>query len=133
MAEEVKKDDPKKKGPLGKLKEGLEDKEEQLLILSTFVRLGVMIWAGAILTLNYVEIPGYKQEQKIDPTFIASVFTGVLATFGVQAGNKKNGGGGSANISKKDMEFLIEKASQTAPAQTIRIEQGPVKIVPDTK
>ena len=74
-----------------------------------------MIWAGAILTLNYVEIPGYKQEQKIDPTFIASVFTGVLATFGVQAGNKKTVGGGSANISKKDMEFLIQKASETAP------------------
>ena len=36
MSEEVKKDDSKKKGPLGKLKEGLEDKEEQLLILSTF-------------------------------------------------------------------------------------------------
>jgi len=136
MAEEVKKDDPKKKGPLGKLKEGLEDKEEQLLILSTFVRLGVMIWAGAILTLNYVEIPGYKQEQKIDPTFIASVFTGTLATFGVAAGGKKkNGDNGNAgaNISKKDMEFLIAKASETAPAQTIRIEQGPVKIVPDTK
>ena len=133
MAETIKKEEPKKKGPLGKLKEGLEDKEEQLAILSTFVRLGVMIWAGAILTLNYVEIPGYKQEQKIDPTFIASVFTGVLATFGVQAGNKKNGGGGSANISKKDMEFLIQKASETAPAQTIRIESGPVKIVPDIK
>ena len=135
MAEEVKKDDPKKKGPLGKLKEGLEDKEEQLVILSTFVRLGVMIWAGAILTLNYVEIPGYKQEQKIDPTFIASVFTGVLATFGVQAGNgkKKNGDGGSANISKKDMEFLIAKAAETAPAQTIRIESAPIKITPDSK
>ena len=133
MAEPIKKEEPKKKGPLGKLKEGLEDKEEQLAILSTFVRLGVMIWAGAILTLNYVEIPGYKQEQKIDPTFIASVFTGVLVTFGVQAGNKKNGAGGSANISKKDMEFLIQKASETAPAQTIRIESGPVKIVPDVK
>ena len=74
-------------------------------------------------------------EQKLDPTFIASVFTGVLATFGVQAGGKKkeNGGGGAQNISKKDMEFLIAKASETAPAQTIRIEQGPVKIVPDTK
>ena len=132
MAEEVKKDEPKKKGPLGRLKEAVDDKEEQLAILSTFVRLGVMIWAGAILTLNYVEIPGYKQEQKIDPTFIASVFTGVLATFGVQAGNKKNGGG-SANISKKDMEFLIAKAAETAPAQTIRIESGPVKIVPDAK
>ena len=133
MAEEVKKDDPKKKGPLGKLKEGLEDKEEQLVILSTFVRLGVMIWAGAILTLNYVEIPGYKQEQKIDPTFIASVFTGVLATFGVQAGGNKKKGGGDANISKKDMEFLIAKASETAPAQTIRIESAPIKITPDAK
>ena len=133
MAEEVKKDDSKKKGPLGKLKEGLEDKAEQLLILSTFVRLGVMIWAGAILTLNYVEIPGYKQEQKIDPTFIASVFTGVLATLGVQAGGKKKGGGGDANISKKDMEFLIAKAAETAPAQTIRIESAPIKITPDSK
>ena len=132
MAEEVKKDEPKKKGPLGKLKEAVDDKEEQLLILSTFVRLGVMIWAGAILTLNYVEIPGYKQEQKIDPTFIASVFTGVLATFGVQAGNKKSGGS-SANISKKDMEFLIAKAAETAPAQTIRIESAPIKITPDSK
>ena len=133
MAEQVKKEEPKKKGPLRKLKEAVDDKEEQLAILSTFVRLGVMIWAGAILTLNYVEIPGYKQEQKIDPTFIASVFTGVLATFGVQAGNKKNSGGSSANISKKDMEFLIAKAAETAPAQVIRIEQGPVKIIPDVK
>ena len=123
-----------KKGIITKIKEAADDKEEQLAILSTFVRLGVMIWAGGILTLNYVEIPGYKQEQKIDPTFIASVFTGVLATFGVQAGSKKNGaGGGSANISKKDMEYLIEKASQTAPAQTIRIEQGPVKLISDSK
>ena len=135
MAEQVKKEEPKKKGPLGNLKEAVDDKEEQLLILSTFVRLGVMIWAGAILTLNYVEIPGYKQEQKIDPTFIASVFTGVLATFGVQAGNgkKKNGDSGSANISKKDMEFLIAKAAETAPAQTIRIESAPIKITPDSK
>tara|TARA_B100001989_G_scaffold72497_1_gene49524 strand:- start:90 stop:491 length:402 start_codon:yes stop_codon:yes gene_type:complete len=124
-----------KKGIVGKIKEAVDDKEEQLVILSTFVRLGVMIWAGAILTLNYVEIPGYKQEQKIDPTFIASVFTGVLATFGVQAGsNKKNGNNAaSGNISKKDMEMLIEKASQTAPAQTIRIEQAPIKITPESK
>jgi hypothetical protein len=122
-----------KKGIVGKIKEATEDKEEQLVILSTFVRLGVMVWAGSILTLNYVEIPGYKQEQKIDPTFIASVFTGVLATFGVQAGSNKKNGGAGANISKKDMEVLIEKASQTAPAQTIRIESAPLNIVSDPK
>ena len=130
---EVKKEE--KKGLLGKIKEAADDKEEQLLLLSTFVRLGILVWSAGILTLNYVEIPGYKQEQKIDPTFIASVFTGTLATFGVQTSSKKNNGGGSGGgaISKKDMEALIAKASETAPAQTIRIEQAPVKILPDTK
>ena len=129
---EVKKEE--KKGILGKIKEGMDDKEEQLLILSTFVRLGILVWSAGILTLNYVEIPGYKQEQKIDPTFIASVFTGTLATFGVQTSSKKKEGGSSGgSVSKKDMEALIEKASQTAPAQTIRIEQGPVKLVNDQK
>ena len=129
------KTEEKSKGIIGKIKEGIDDKEEQLAILSTFVRLAVLVWSAGILTLAYVKLPeAFKiPEQKLDPTFIASVFTGTLATFGVQAaGKKKNGaGGGDANISKKDMEFLIEKASQTAPAQTIRIEQGPVKIVPD--
>ena len=137
MAEAVKKEEPKKKGIIGKIKDGIDDKEEQLAFLSTIVRLAVLTWSAGILTLNYVEIPGYVQEQKIDPTFIASVFTGTLATFGVQTGGKKKkgdaDGGGSANISKKDMEFLIAKASETAPAQTIRIESAPVKIVPDSK
>ena len=138
MAEQVKKEEPKKKvGLLGKLKEAADDKEEQIAILSTFVRLAVLVWAGGILTLAYVKLPEALKipEQKLDPTFIASVFTGVLATFGVQAGGKKKNGDGSggANISKKDMEYLIAKAAETAPAQTIRIESGPVKIVPDVK
>ena len=135
MAEAVKKEEVKSKGPLGKLKDAVDDKDEQMAILSTFVRLGILIWAGGILTLNYVTFPGMTEQDKIDPTFIASVFTGVLATFGVEAGknkgNKANGGGG-ANISKKDMEMLIEKATQAAPAQTIRLEQAPMVISPGT-
>ena len=130
---EVKKEEVKSKGPLGKLKEAVDDKDEQMAILSTFVRLGILIWAGGILTLNYVQFPGMGQQDKIDPTFIASVFTGVLATFGVEAGQKKNkaaSSGGGANISKKDMEMLIEKATQAAPAQTIRLEQAPMVISP---
>ena len=137
MAEAVKKEEPKKKGIFSKIKESVDDKEEQLAFLSTIVRLSVLVWSAGILTLAYVKLPAAFNipEQKLDPTFIASVFTGTLATFGVQAAGKKKGGadGGSANISKKDMEFLIAKAAETAPAQTIRIESGPVKIVPDTK
>ena len=106
-----------------------------MAILSTFVRLGILIWAGGILTLNYVQFPGMGEQDKIDPTFIASVFTGVLATFGVEAGQKKKNAaasGGGANISKKDMEMLIEKATQAAPAQTIRIEQAPMVLAPSS-
>ena len=127
----------KKRGPLGKIKDAiLPDQEEQAAIISTFVRLGVLVWSGGILTLNYVAIPGMPQ-QKIDPTFIASVFTGVLASFGIQTASKKGdgtmkveggGSGPNGNISKADMERLIEKATQAAPAQTIRIEQAPLNI-----
>ena len=146
MPEEVKKEEvkeEKKKGPFGKLKEKVEDSEEHLAILSTFVRLGILVWSGGILTLNYVTIPNLPQ-QKIDPTFIASVFTGVLATFGVQTAKKSNDGtmkmngangaaaaGAGGGITKADLEKLIAAASHTAPAQTIRVEQGPIKIVTD--
>jgi len=124
MSEEPKKEE--KKGLLSKLKEGMDDKEEQLAILSTFVRLGILVWSGGILTLAYIKLPPALgiPEQKLDPTFIASVFTGVLATFGVQT-TKKNGGA-NGGISKADLQKLIDAASQTAPAQTIRIEQAPL-------
>ena len=120
-----------KKGLFKKLKEATDDREEQLAILSTFVRLGILVWSGGILTLAYIKLPPALgiPEQKLDPTFIASVFTGVLATFGVQTA-KKNGNGatGGAAITKDQMEKLIEKAAQTAPHQTIRIEQAPMVI-----
>ena len=130
-----------KKGPLGKLKAAiLPDQDEQAAILSSMVRLGVLVWSGGILTLNYVAIPGVPQ-QKIDPTFIASVFTGVLASFGIQTASKKGDGtmkmdknGNSVNggsVTKKDMEEMLAKAS-AGPVQTIRIEQAPIKITTDT-
>jgi len=104
----------KKPGFFGNLKDKIDSKEEQLNVFSTFVRLGILFWSGSILTLNYVTIPQFPQN-KIDPTFIASVFTGTLATFGVQAakGSSSKGGGGCCN---------------TGPVQTIKIEQKPLKI-----
>ena len=105
------------------------------------VRITVLAWSGGILTLNYVAIPGVPQ-QKIDPTFIASVFTGVLASFGIQTASKKGDGtmkmdknGNSINggsVTKKDMEDMLARAS-AGPVQTIRIEQAPLKITTDTK
>jgi len=132
--EEVKEEEEreeKPKGMLGKMASAIvPDHDEQMAIISTFVRLGILVWSGGILTLNYVAIPNFPQKN-IDPTFIASVFTGVLATFGVQTAKNKGNGNGSKptpQVSKADMEKLIEKASQTAPAQIIRIEQAPLNL-----
>ncbi len=123
-----------KKNIFQKVKENLDDKEEQIDALSTMVRLGILIWSGAILTLAYIKLPPALQipEQKLDPTFIASVFTGTLATFGVQAA-KKNGDGTfkAGGVTKAELKELIDAAARTAPSQTIRIEQGPIKIVPE--
>ena len=86
----------KPKGLLGKLKENVDDHEEQMLILGAMVRLGVVIWSGFIITLNYVELPMFKKSPGGDITFPASIFTGALATFGLSTGNgngKKNGNG----------------------------------------
>mgnify|MGYP003133925949 FL=1 len=121
---ETKPDDPKKKNPLQKLKEGLDDKEEQLQVLSTFVRLGVVIWSGFILTLNYVELPGLGKQERIDPTFIASVFTGALASFGLETAKKRGDGTYKADEEKKKAEAL-----QYGAVQTIRVET-PIKLVP---
>ena len=131
--EDKPKSEEKPKGIIGKLKDAAEDKEEQMMILSTFVRLGILVWSGAILTLAYVDLPeAFKMpKQDLDPTFIASVFTGVLATFGVQTTKKGAVNGSNGGVSKSDMEKLIAAASQTAPAQTIRIEQAPVQLVPN--
>ena len=152
MAEEVKEEEileeepkPEKKGLLQKAKDAiLPDADEQAAIISTFVRITVLAWSGGILTLNYVAIPGVPQ-QKIDPTFIASVFTGVLASFGIQTASKKgdgtmkmqnngngNGGGnGGGGISKDDLAKLIEAAKSSGPVQTIKVEQAPLKITTD--
>ena len=146
IVEEETHEEPKKKGVFGKVKDAiLPDADEQAAIISTFVRITVLAWSGGILTLNYVAIPGVPQ-QKIDPTFIASVFTGVLASFGIQTASKKgdgtmkmngNGNGNGANggpppVTAKDIEAIMAKSSG-GPVQTIRVEQAPLKITTDTK
>lgn len=105
----------KPKNVIEKLKDGLDDKEEQLAIISLFVRLGVVVWSGFIVSLNYIELPGYSNEPK-DITFPASLLTAAISTFGIEA-SRKNG-------NKKDTKV----AESNGMIQTIRVET-PIKIL----
>jgi len=108
-------DTEKKKNPFQKFKDGLDD------TTTTLIKIVVLGWSGAILTLNYVSIPGIPQ-QKIDPTFIASVFTGVLASFNISTTSKKGDGTYKVDEDKS-------KTIGGANYQTIRVET-PIKLVP---
>ena len=83
--EQINKEEEPKKSFLKKVK------DHDIEILATFVRLGVVVWSGFIITLNYVDIPMIKKGQSGgDITFVASVFTGALATFGLNTSNNRN-------------------------------------------
>ena len=111
-----------KKNVLNKLQEITPDKEEQIAIIGVAVRLGIVVWSGFCLTLAYIDLPGFPK-QTFAPTFIASIFTSTLTTFGVQAASKKGGGG----ISKEDMEKMMASNRAGSGEQIIRV-QTPLKI-----
>ena len=114
--------DEKKKGLLNKLQDISPDKEEQIAIVGVAVRLGIVIWSGFCLTLAYIDLPGFPK-QTFDPTFIASIFTSTLTTFGVQAASKKGGNG----VSKEDIEKMMSTNKAAAGEQIIRV-QTPIKL-----
>ena len=109
-----------KKNVFTKIKENIDDKEEQLAFISVVVRLVVVAWSGFIVSLNYVSIPGYSNEPK-DITFPASILTGVLSSFGVDAARKK-GEKASSSANKSD----------AIHTQILRIEQAPIKIITES-
>ena len=116
------KKEEKKKGVMNKLKEMTPDKEEQVALIGVAVRLGIVVWSGFCLTLAYIDLPGFPK-QTFDPTFIASIFTSTLTTFGVQAASKKGGGG----VSKEEMQKMMAANQAGAGEQIIRV-QTPIKI-----
>ena len=109
-----------KKNVFTKIKENIDDKDEQLAFISVVVRLVVIAWSGFIVSLNYISIPGYSNEPK-DITFPASILTGVLSSFGVDAARKK---GEKANNSASKSDAIH--------TQILRIEQAPIKIITES-
>ena len=51
-----------------------------------------LLYIFSIMSTNYLELPVVKKSGNSDITFVASVFTGALATFGLSTGNTKDKG-----------------------------------------
>ena len=83
-----------------------KDAEEQREWLGDVVKLMVLIWSASLLTFSYVRLPNGQKILDFDPTFIASVFSGSLAGFGIAAA--KNG---NLNGQKKKEEIPPVKSA----------------------
>ena len=82
-----------------------EDKSE---VLGNLVKVVVLIWSASLLTFSYVRLPNGQKILDFDPTFIASVFSGSLAAFGLSPA--KAGGSNGATKKKRDEEPPVVSA-----------------------
>ena len=82
-----------------------EDKSE---VLGNLVKVVVLIWSASLLTFSYVRLPNGQKILDFDPTFIASVFSGSLAAFGLSSA--KSGGGNGSAKKKRDEEPPVVSA-----------------------
>lgn len=72
--------------------------------MGQLIRIVILSWSAALLTASYAGMLA-----KMDPTFIATVFTASAATFGINTMNK--GGGDDDDEKKKEdprREFVID-------------------------
>ena len=82
-----------------------EDRSE---VLGNLVKVVVLIWSASLLTFSYVRLPNGNKILDFDPTFIASVFSGSLAAFGLSPA--KSGGGAAPTKKKKEEEPPVVSA-----------------------
>ncbi len=89
---------------LGKSKAEVEEKqddEDKSEVLGNLVKVVVLIWSASLLTFSYVRLPNGQKILDFDPTFIASVFSGSLAAFGLSPAKAGNGNG-NGHAKKKE-------------------------------
>jgi len=97
--------------PKAKEAEEKEDHhEDRSEVLGNLVKVVVLIWSASLLTFSYVRLPNGQKILDFDPTFIASVFSGSLAAFGLSPAKNGSGNGQVKPVVKKNEEPPIYPA-----------------------
>ena len=91
----------------------MEKKKENAM--GQLIRISILSWSAALLTASYAGLLA-----KMDPTFIATVFTASAATFGINTMKK----GGDDEDEKKE-EPRREEVVETLPEPSAPEEAAP--------
>ena len=84
-----------------------EQHEKEGICVADVVKCAVLTWSATLLTVSYL---GIYPQMKMDNTFVASLLTGAMASFGIERKSNGNGNGNKkpAIVENKDSKAGIK-------------------------
>jgi len=87
--------------------------------MGQLIRIMILSWSAALLTASYAGMLA-----KMDPTFIATVFTASAATFGINTMNKNGNDEDEKKEEEPRREFVIETPPELSAPETLEARVG---------
>ena len=82
-----------------------EQHEKEGVSVADVVKCAVLTWSATLLTVSYL---GIYPQMKMDNTFVASLLTGAMASFGIERKSNSNGNKKPAIVDNKDSKAGIK-------------------------
>tara|TARA_Y100000004_G_scaffold150205_1_gene172420 strand:- start:1191 stop:1457 length:267 start_codon:yes stop_codon:yes gene_type:complete len=82
-----------------------EQHEKEGVSVADVVKCAVLVWSATLLTVSYL---GFFPQMKMDNTFVASLLTGAMASFGIERKSNGNGNKKPNIIDNKDTKAGIK-------------------------
>ena len=79
--------------------------EKEGICVADVVKCAVLFWSAPLLTVSYL---GLFPQMKMDNTFVASLLTGAMASFGIERKSNGNGNKKPNIIDNKDSKVGIK-------------------------
>ena len=79
--------------------------EKEGVSVADVVKCAVLVWSATLLTVSYL---GFFPQMKMDNTFVASLLTGAMASFGIERKSNGNGNKKPAIVDNKDSKAGIK-------------------------
>ena len=79
--------------------------EKEGICVADVVKCAVLFWSATLLTVSYL---GLFPQMKMDNTFVASLLTGAMASFGIERKSNGNGNKKPTIVDNKDTKVGIK-------------------------
>jgi hypothetical protein len=99
----------------------MDPQKKKETCMSTVIRIAILGWSAALLTASYA-----GALSKMDPTFIATVFTASAATFGINT-MKKSGDDDDEKKTEPKREEFVETPPTPAPEAAVEVVETVVE------